>query len=640
MLNIDDILAFRQVSAARLSPDGERVVYQVASAPAWPTSEPEGSALWLVDACGGEPRQLTFGPGHDTAPAWSPDGRCIAFLSDRAGGKARPYLLALAGGEARPLGASGADTPGGGTIKQLVWSPDGATLAVVRNDAEDTAEDKEAPVVVEEGPQYDRIWLIDVATGVWRPAIDAAAHVWELAWLADSSGLALIVSDEPTAASWYSCWLGTLDLASGTLTKHFQPAGRQVARPAPSPDGSQIAIISCSWSDPGMSGGDIWLVPTVGGDARNLTPNAAYSFSHANWLSDGATLLCATLDGTGTGIVRIDTATAAQQRLWQGPISIGFDGISLAAAGDAFVATRSDARRPGDVWHATVAGDAVEWRMLTDLHAAMSDKLTVDFTDISWRASDGLELGGLLMVPPGQAGAGPLVTIVHGGPTGVTRHGFLQFGLSALAPLLAARGIAVFLPNYRGSNGRGVAFAESILGDMGGREWLDIVAGIEHLIDAGIADPARLGLGGWSYGGFMTMWGIAQEAPTPRFATAIAGAGLANWQSFHGASILHSWDTAFHRADPFDLQGPYVSRSPLTYLDRIATPTLILHGDADRDVPPGQSWEFFRALKDRGVETQFVLYPGSPHGPRKPRHNRDILERGLGWLTDRLLPVG
>jgi dipeptidyl aminopeptidase/acylaminoacyl peptidase len=159
-----------------------------------------------------------------------------------------------------------------------------------------------------------------------------------------------------------------------------------------------------------------------------------------------------------------------------------------------------------------------------------------------------------------------------------------------------------------------------------------------------------LGLGGWSYGGFMTMWGIAQPPPaapgtpasgrgTPRFKAAIAGAGLANWQSFHGASSLHAWDRMFHRADPFDLEGPYVARAPLTYLDRIATPTLILHGDADRDVPPGQSWEFFRALKDRGVETRFVLYPGSPHGPSKPRHNRDILERGLAWLTARLMPA-
>jgi dipeptidyl aminopeptidase/acylaminoacyl peptidase len=212
--------------------------------------------------------------------------------------------------------------------------------------------------------------------------------------------------------------------------------------------------------------------------------------------------------------------------------------------------------------------------------------------------------------------------------------------MAALAPLLAARGIACFLPNYRGSNGRGVAFAEEILGDMGGLEWADIVAGIDHLVASGVAHPDHLGIGGWSYGGFMTMWAVSQDPQVgaPRFKAAVAGAGIANWQSFHGGSSLHAWDTTFHRADPFALDGPYITRAPLTYVDRIATPTLILHGDADRDVPPGQSQEFFRALKDRGVETQLVLYPGSPHGPRKPRHARDILERSLDWFVTRLLP--
>jgi dipeptidyl aminopeptidase/acylaminoacyl peptidase len=629
MLNVDDILSFRSVGNARISPDGLWTVFEVGSALAGPHSNPEGSWLWLVKR-GGEPRQITFGPGRDSAPAWSPDGRTIAFLADRDGGKARPYLLPLAGGEARPLAAPA------GEISQLVWSPDGRTLAVVRNDAEDRPEDKEAPIVVEEEPQFDRVWLIDVATGEYRKATDATAHTWELAWLPDSAGLALVLSAEPTDASWYSCWLATLDLATGTLTKRFQPAGRQVAHPAPSPDGRSIAVVSCCWSDPGMSGGDLWLVPLDGTAPRNETPELPFSINRATWRPDSASLICDAFDGTGTGIVRVDVGEG-WQRLWHAPTTVGYDGLSVAADGQTFAAVRSDTRGPAEVYGGTVSGDGVRWQAATDLHTGGCDALTAEFTDVTWRGPDGLALGGILMLPPNATGPVPLVAIVHGGPTGALRQGFTPSGMAALAPLLAARGIACFLPNYRGSNGYGVAFAEAILGDMGGLEWADVVAGIDQLVATGVADPDRLGIGGWSYGGFLTMWAVSQ---TTRFKAAVAGAGIANWRSFHGVSSLHAWDTRFHRADPFALDGPYISRAPLTYVDRIATPTLILHGDADRDVPPGQSQEFFRALKDRGVETQLVLYPGSPHGPRKPRHARDILERSLAWFTTRLLPSG
>lgn len=634
MLTTDDILAFRPVGAARISPDGRRVVFTVGSAPAGPHSEPAGSRLWLADTDGGEPRRLTAGPGRDSAPAWSPGppeggcGRSIAFLADRDGGKARPYLLSLDGGEARPLGGPP------GAIKQLAWSPDGATLALVRSDAEDRPEDADAPIVVEGEPDYDRVWLLDLATGAHRRATDAAAQIWELAWFPDGRSLAVVAADEPTAASWYTCWLGRLDLATGDLTRLFQPAGRQVARPAPSPDGGSVAVVSCSWSDPGMSGGDLWLVPADGGAARNLTPDAPLSINRPEWLPGGEALICDAYDGTGTTIVRV-AATGGWERLWREPTTISFDGVSLAADGRTLAAARSDARRPADIWHGAIAADGVRWRALTDLHAGARDRLTADFADVAWRGPGGRELGGLLLRPAGGDGPAPLVAIVHGGPTANVRHGFTPTGMAALAPLLAARGIAAFLPNYRGSNGRGVAFAEAILGDMGGDEWRDIVAGIDHLIAAGVADPERLAIVGWSYGGFMAMWAVAQDT---RFQAAVAGAGIANWQSFHGGSILHAWDRAFHRADPHAPDGPYLARAPLNYVDRIATPTLILHGDADRDVPPGQSWEFYRALKDRGVPTQLVLYPGSPHGPRKPRHQRDILDRSLDWLTKHLLP--
>lgn len=633
MLTVDDLLSFQSVGGARISPDGRAVVYEVGAALA--DADAPGTRLWIVDTAGGTPRQLTRGPGKDTAAAWSPDGQTLAFLSDRGGEGNRLYLLPRAGGEARPLAT------GAGAIKRFAWSPDGATIAFLRTDPapEEAKNVQNAPIVVEETFRYDRVWTVDVASGATRRTTDAAAHVWELAWFADGGSLAIIVADDPADAAWYACRLARLDLATGALTTlHQPPAGRQVARPAPAPDGRMVACIACSWSDPGMSGGDLWLIPSDPGGAaapRNLTAGAMFSVNMVSWQPDGKTLLGYAYDdlGSSLGLIAADRP-GSWQRLWYGPYRLGFGGIYPASDGRTFATQRSAGREPDDLWLGEITGGTIAWRRLAETHGERAARLTADFTEVRWSAPDGLELHGLLMRPAVATGPTPLVTIVHGGPTGVTSHGFSNRGLNALAPLLAARGIATFLPNYRGSNGRGVPFAEANHGDMGGNDWTDIVAGIDRLVADGIADPDRLGLCGWSYGGYMTMWGVTQTA---RFRAAVAGAGIANWHSFHGASALHPWDALFYEADPYDPQGIYAARSPIYASHRVTTPTLVLHGAEDRVVPPDQGREFFRALKDRGVETRLVLYPGSGHGPHEPHQIRDVQERSLAWLSERLI---
>jgi len=295
---------------------------------------------------------------------------------------------------------------------------------------------------------------------------------------------------------------------------------------------------------------------------------------------------------------------------------------------------RSAVNEPAEVWLGQRDGAGLAWRQLTTTHGDRASALNSDVSEIRWTAPDDLTLGGVLVRPVGATDPTPLLVVIHGGPTGRAMHAFTNRGLAALAPLMAERGIATFAPNFRGSNGRGVAFAEANHGDMGGADWSDIIAGVDQLVSDGIADPERLGICGWSYGGFMTMWGVTQ---TTRFKAAVAGAGIANWASFHGASNLHVWDALFYEADPYDPNSIYAARSPIYHSHRAKTPTLVLHGDADQVVPPDQGREFYRALKDRGVETQLVLYPGSGHGPHDPRQVRDVVERSLSWLSERLL---
>ncbi len=634
MLTVDQLLAFRSVGEARISPDGREVVYEVGAALVGADAD-TGTHLWLVDTENGTPRQLTYGDGKDTAAAWSPDGQTLAFLSDRAGAGKRLYLLPRGGGEAQFLAT------GDGAIKGFAWSPAGTTIAFLRADPGpgETNGVTDVPIVVEEAFRRDRLWTIALADGAVQRTTDAAVHIWEFAWFADGAALAVVVADDPTEAAWYGCRLARLDLATGAVTSLYQPpTGRQVARPAPAPDGDVVACIACSWSDPGMSGGDLWL---ISGDSdsgvapHNLTAGADFSVNMVTWQPDGVSLLAHACDdlGASLGLIAADRP-GSWRRLWHGPYHLGFGGVYPASDGRTFATQRSSGREPDDLWLGTIADGAVGWRALADTHGERHAALRTDFTELRWTAPDGLELHGLLMRPLGATGPIPLVTIVHGGPTGVSSHSFGSRGLNTLAPLLAARGIATFLPNYRGSNGRGVAFAEANHGDMGGNDWADIVAGIDRLVADGLADPDRLGLCGWSYGGYMTMWGVTQ---TGRFRAAVAGAGIANWHSFHGASDLHAWDALFFEADPYDPQGIYAARSPLYASHRVATPTLVLHGLEDRVVPPDQGREFFRALKERGVETQLVLYPGSGHGPHEPHQVRDVTERSLDWLSTRLI---
>lgn len=257
---------------------------------------------------------------------------------------------------------------------------------------------------------------------------------------------------------------------------------------------------------------------------------------------------------------------------------------------------------------------------------------------IRWKSRDGWEIQGVLIKPVGYKSGRryPLLVCIHGGPTSVVGNGFLVSSFSnnfIWNQVLAARGYALFYPNFRGSAGYGLKFAEANVGDMGGQDFHDIDSGVDALIERGLADPQRLAIAGWSYGGFMACWTVTQ---TPRYKAAIMGAGISNWHSFHGNSEIHTWDAAHYRADPYQRDGAYARFSGMNFVDRVRTPTLILHGQTDLCVPPEQAYQFHRALLDHGVHSELVLYPREGHNISEKAHWLEMRHRVTAWF-DRYL---
>lgn len=636
---VDDVLGVKALTEVGISPDGAVIAYTVRAVYKEDTQVPK-SSIWVVDTSGGGARQFTSGPRADRTPHWSPDSQTLAFLSDRdEDGRFDIYTLSRSGGgEAHRL----ADLKG--SVTDLQWSPDGRQIAFLMTDPETEEEkqrkkEKDDAIEFERDPRYQRLWVVGADGSDPRVVSAVDVQVWEFAWFPDGRSFALICSELPHEWSWYECYVGTIPLSGGDVTPTYR-SERQVAAPLPSPDGRSVAFISAYWSDCGVVGGDVYTIPSGGGEARCLTSGYPVSFSWVEW-SDAGSMLAIGYDEGEAAIYRLDIQTESI-RLWSGEAMLAdrhWARASLTGDGSTLAIIREDPSAPADIWTAIIpgGGDAVDnltWNRLTHMQPQLDVLTTGDPRTLRWQAPDGTPVQGILLRPAGyeEGRSYPLVTIVHGGPTGMYHHGFITS--HPWAPLLVSNGFAVLLPNPRGSTGWGAEFAEANLGDMGGRDLADILAGVDAAVQSGVADPERLGIGGWSYGGFMTAWTITQ---TDRFKAAIMGAGIANWHSFHGVSNVPTWDRLFYSgANPHSLSGPFADFSAIFQVDRVRTPTLILHGEQDPCVPVGQGYEFFRALKDCGVETEMVVYPREGHGLSEKAHLRHLQERAIGWYRSHL----
>lgn len=661
-ITIEDMLRLKQIADVQISPDGALIACVIGED--WKDYKcTRQRQIWLVSPETGALWPFSDGPRADHTPRWSPDGQRLAFLSDcEPDFQTRIYLGNRNGSTPVALG----DLPG--EPSDLAWSPDGSRLAFLLKDTGSAGEQRrrdqgDDPIVYEQQPHWQRLWMLDIATGAARP-ITREVQVWEFDWLPDG-GFVLLVSDEPYEWSWYQARLARVGPAGGPLLPLWNPGRRQLGCPRAAPDGSLLAWLCCTWSDRGVNGGDLLVMPTAGGMPRNLTEGYPGSVWWLQWLPDGSALDFLAHEQGEVVLGRIELASGTRTIRWQAALALEMEYSSRYLAADgSFAAVLSAADAPPELWigrpdskqrpaaeqakarqaepqdwrrlSLTSASVALAgWRRLTWLQPSLDGLALAETRMLYWRAPDGLLIQGMLLLPPGyQPGQRlPLITWVHGGPASLFDAGFFC-GPRLPHQLFAGAGFAVLLPNPRGSTGWGTPFTEANIGDLGGRDFADIMAGIDALVARGVVDPERLAIGGWSYGGFLSAWAITQ---TPRFRAAVVGAAITNWRSFHGTTSIAAWDRLAWDADPYALGGRFDQGSPVCHIQHARTPALILHGQDDTVVPASQSYELFRALKDHGVPTELVVYPREGHSLLERLHLIDRHRRCLEWFRRYLM---
>ena len=637
-VTIDDAVHMKAVGAPQMSPDGTRILFTVRGwewaggkvEPDKGTKAPESRThVWMVPASGSEPaRQITFGDKGETSPAWSPDGRHISFTTSRSAGppaataadadgpKEQIWLMRADGGEAWPL------TDAKESVTTYEWAPNSKTIAYLTRDslpkeADEARRRKDDERVAEANMQLPHLWVVDVdskaATSI-TSGDDFAVR--SLSWSADSTRIAAGVSRTTMIRDERQ------DIEVITVaTKQRQSIAATPAietNPRWSPDGATIAYTMVPVGDAATNADGIFTRPLF--NARLMLYDVAakatkdahdpafdHSLGRPTWTADSRRLLFGLGERVYRSMFAYDVASKKFSRLTERQM-ISFGSASRDGSKVAF--TMDSPSAPGDVYVA--AAEFKNPRKLTSVNPQAAEFAIGDTEVITWKSSDGLDIEGVLVKPVGfQAGRKyPLLVDVHGGPTGAHTNGF-KVGVHNGGQLWAGQGWAVLYPNPRGSSNYGEKFMRGNIPDWGGGDYRDIMAGADELIKRGIADPDKLAVMGWSYGGYMTSWVVTQ---TSRFKAARMGAGLSNIHSMYGTTDIPGYIGTFFENYPTSKNlSLYQARSAITFVDRVTTPLLIMHGMNDERVPIGQPMEFYRALKDRGKTVELVWYPREGH---------------------------
>jgi dipeptidyl aminopeptidase/acylaminoacyl peptidase len=613
---LDSMPHIKRISDVALSPDGARVAYLI------------NGKINVISIDGGPVQEIALKSDLSLRDVtWSSDSKLLAFVADLPGDVPSAQIWTVApGGTALTQHAELK-----GNLQSLRFSPDGLKLAFLYVENMPRVAGPLEPMtplagVVDEKIYEQRIATLDLSNDHVSQLTPADLYVYEYDWTPDGKAWVGTAAHGVGDDNWYIARLYRFDSQSGECREIYKPK-LQIAEPRVSPDGKSVAFIEGLMSDEGSTGGEIYLVPITGGTSRDLTPNIKSSPAALAWTSHNHITFAQIVDGdTGFGIV--STAGGAPRTLWTGselarPTSDSWAARTSSSEKPTVAIIRQSPSTPPEAW----AGPVGNWKQLTQLNAGVKPSWG-ESKKVHWM-NGSTRIQGWLLLPKDYSPEKtyPLIVSVHGGPSAAC----LAYWDNHFQGPFSAMGYFALCPNPRGSYGQGEAFTKGNVKDFGGGDFRDVMAGVDALLKQYPIDPNRLGIWGHSYGGYMTMWA---ETQTHRFAAAVAGAGLSDWLSYYGVNDLDQWMIPFFGASIYDDPTVYAKSDPMHFVKSVKTPTLIIVGDRDGEVPMEQSVEWWHALETFHVPTKLVVYPNEGHVFFKPADNRDYTLRALAWFDE------
>lgn len=631
----DLALKVQTIGGVMPSPDGKLVAYAQTKHVIEEERSEQVSQVWLAAADGSRTRQLTFGEKSASAPAFSPDSKYLYFRSSRTG-SANIFRMPVDGGEAMAV------AKWKGAIGEYAPSPDGKWIAFAgvetAADEQQRAKQKRDWRVIDEQPKNHSVWLLEVGDEAAAPKriTDGARHVAKLHWAPDSKSVVYEHWPTPGADDWVRSDLAEVAIDGGAVRELTRTPASE-SDPYYSPDGRYVAFVQtpprARW--PGEA--RLAILNRRDQTVRLLPATADERPLLLGWNPASTELYFGEMKRTRAALyaMPLDGPPRLVYEPRKGTFFAGYGpNANLNAKGDHWGFAQEASDEAPEAYVAEVPGGAPVRVSRANTGLAMPPMGETKV--IQWKSKDGQPVEGLLTYPIGyrEGTRVPLILNIHGGPANHFAEMFL--GKAGVYPLatFASRGFAILRPNPRGSGGYGKTFRFANVRDWGGGDYDDIMAGVDHVIAQGIADPDRMAVMGWSYGGFMTSWVITH---TSRFRAAAIGAPVTNLWSFTGTADIPGFLPDYFQGEPWEAFEEYRKHSPMTYVKGVKTPALILHGEADDRVPVSQGYEFYNALKRQGATVQMVVYPRQPHGPQEPKFLADIMQRHLDWVDRHVL---